>query len=229
MKNLLWVFGLSGLLVAVNAPADEDQTSEYAYQLNLSANGNLPRRFHWSLDTPTQFDHSQHFVQTASQLGLSWSVTNRVVLGGAGRWTRIKDEQGKGWNRQRALGYVSVGILSVPHWNLSYRTLWQGDWRNTAEAGTPHVALLRNRVQLRYRGFESIGPYVAVEPFHRLDRDRHTSGMDRMRYTLGTDIAVGKHFGLALSAYRQVYTYDHPDSYQFGLEYSYGFSSGTSD
>ncbi len=223
IRNALSVLCLGGLLLAAGARADEDDPTEREYLLGVNLEGALTQQVDWSLEQAARFDRDQQLVSYAPQLGLSWSVTDWLTLGAAGRLLREADENGELWSRKRAMVDTALGFAPLKDWKLSYRLRWQGEWRQVDDKGTPRRFYLRNRLQVKYQGFDWIAPYVSAETYHRVDEGKKTTGVEKTRYTLGGDIKLNKHQGLDLYGRRQVMFNDDPDSYLIGLEYSYRF------
>lgn len=218
----LVLLGLTGVSLTGVVRADEDDPTEREYLLGINLEGKLSKSVGWSVEQAGYWD-ADHVLRTwAPQVGLSWKATDWLSLGTAVRVLREKDEDDVLWTRQRAMADVALA-LPADHWKLSYRLRWQGEWREVEDRGTPRRFYVRNRLQLKYAGWSLVTPYASVETYHRVDEGKKTTGVEKTRYTLGSEWALTKHQSLDLYGRRQVPFNDDPDSVLLGLEYTYSF------
>jgi hypothetical protein len=220
MRNRWLPWLTAGLLSAPAAHAvDEDTGVQKQYQFTGTLDGALNKRTDWRASEILYLNGNHVLYTYATQAGLTWAATPWLSLAAAYRMSRVEVGDST-WTRHRLVASGAVG-MRARKWRLGYKLYWQGDWRDPGEGGIRHRAYLRNQVQLKYAGFERFQPYVAVEIWNRVDPNRTTSGMDRIRYTLGTDVEMSPHQSVGMYARKQFYGNNDPSLYVFSLEYAY--------
>ena len=198
---------------------DEDTGVNRQYQGAASLNGPLSPRTEWRLAGYVFWNGKGDQYASAEQAGVSWAARPWLSLSGAYRLSRVEDSAGT-WNRQRAIGSVALSTHGSKL-GFAYRLYWQGDWRDPGEKGFRDRSYLRNQLQLRYSVSERIAPYVSLELWNRIDPHRTRSGVDRTRYTLGTETRLTRHQSLGMYVRKQTFGNGDPDLFVFAAEYAY--------
>lgn len=130
----------------------------------------------------------------AGELGLSYKVCKFLKIGGAYSYIRFNHEK-RGWENGHRYNLFATGSYKWNRFTLSLRERYQHTYRkgvsSTQKRANPKD-VLRSRLQLAYDIRKSpLKPYASMELYHTLN-DPQDNGLEKIRYTIGTDYKLTK-------------------------------------
>lgn len=248
MEKCLTVIALA-LLTVVPAAAQDD---DFGIWGEVNVEKKIDSR--WDVDAGVEF-RSRDNLKTADRWAFGADATFKITdwLKASAGYTLLDDHREKAnssgrkasdyWGVRHRFNVSLVGSYSFGDLNISLRERWQYTYRpeqtvdrywtytdeeedryegevadqHTYEAKSKNV--WRNRLQLKYKVSKMWRPYLNAET--------HVSnGLEKVRYSAGTEIRLSKHHWLDLKYLLQK-TYDESDEegdrHVIGIGYTYKF------
>lgn len=198
-------------------PAEADNDG----QVWMAASGQykVSKPFHVAVTGLLRLEDNASQVQNAAvELELQYRILNWWRVYGGYRFSNRRNNDDALEQRHRLYFdnrlIARLGPVRADHRLRIQESIRPGEDRHT----------LRNRVKVSYRGFDRLGPYTAVELFHRLG-DGETIRLRTFRFTVGTNYELSKSQSAGLY-YRLETPQDgqnDPNIHILGLNYSVGF------
>lgn len=158
--------------------------------------------------------------------GLSYKIWDFLKVGGDYVYMRFNHDK-RGWETGHRYNLYAVGSYKWNRFTLSLRERYQHTYRKdvsaTAKRANPKD-ILRSRAQVAYNIKKSaFKPYASMELFHKLN-DPQDNGLDKIRYTLGTEYKLNKRSAFEVYyRYQTVRDEEDPNIHVLGVGYSIKF------
>lgn len=171
-------------------------------------------------------DDSKTVDRWSASADLSYRLNQYLKIGGVYSYINFNHPKRK-WEVGHRYSLYSTGSYEWKRLTISLRERYQHTYRvgvsSTSTRANPKD-VLRSRLQFSYNISKSkLSPYASVELYHTLN-DPEGNGLDKTRYTLGTEYKLNKR-----SAFDLFYRYqsqtddDEDDGHVLGLGYSLKF------
>jgi len=155
--------------------------------------------------------------------GLSYRIWSFLKVGGDYTFIRFNHTK-RGWETGHRYNLYATGSYRWNRLNFSLRERYQQTYRKdvsvTAKRANPKK-ILRSRLQMSYDIKKSaFEPYASMELFHKLN-DPQNNGLDKIRYTFGTEYKLNKKNAFQIYyRYQTVRDDEDPNLHVLGLGYT---------
>ena len=150
------------------------------------------------------------------------------------KWNEDHDKLAEYWGTRHRFNTSLTGSVSFGDFDLSLRERWQYTYRPEVTVSRTNVnsgkvkdktyngkakSVWRNRLVLKYKYNRTLRPYLSAE-------SSVASGLEKMRYSVGTELRLNKHHSFDVKYLYQRYYDDDADEGNFhvlGVGYTYKF------
>ncbi|NDW12738.1 DUF2490 domain-containing protein [Bacteroides sp. 214] len=172
-------------------------------------------------------DDAQTIDRWSGGIGLSYKIFSFLKISGDYNLIRFNHEK-RDWETGHRFNLYATGSYKWDNFTISLRERFQQTYREgvsrTAKRANPKK-ILRSRLQVSYKIADTkFKPFASVELFHTLN-DPQSNGLDKTRYTVGTEYKINKKN--AFEVYYRYQANNKDDSEQnrhiLGVGYTFDF------
>ncbi len=193
----------------LKAQTDVDLDSEMGGRIAFTLDKKLARGLHLSLEEELRIDNNfGAFDRFHTTLALSYKVNDYLKLGAGYALINPYSSSNESFKSSRhRLMLDATGGIRFGNWRLSLKERFQATYRSDDmnEYQNPRTALtLKSRLQLQYKGFRRIEPYVSIELRNVLNAPVVNAYYNGAVY-LTSDYATSGEAGWFLDGFSNVY------------------------
>lgn len=180
------------LLCFMHSFSQSDDTEDLENWSSIRLKYKLNKKWSFELEEQLRLDEDISEIQGYfTQLSAEYSLIKNLKIGGALRFVRINDNDGKvqGYENYLRFHLDASYKHKINYWSLKYRFRYQNRNELSVDDYANQKLRLKAGIEYNIKNWK-LDPEFSAEIFNRIGQEKEDNGFKKYRLTLGTDYKI---------------------------------------
>lgn len=180
------------LLCVMHSFSQSDDTEDLENWSSIRLKYKLNKKWSFELEEQLRLDEDISEIRGYfTQLSAEYSLIKNLKIGGALRFVRINDNDGKvqGYENYLRFHLDASYKHKINYWSLKYRFRYQNRNELSVDDYANQKLRLKAGIEYNIKNWK-LDPEFSAEIFNRIGQEKEDNGFKKYRLTLGTDYKI---------------------------------------